>query len=644
VRIKPRPTSAIQEEHGRLRSHPQPHRAVGQERVTDLLRWRRIPGGFTYIRRYGLVALLERIFPRVRKWRTYRDWVRLYDTITDRDRQAIRAALGRLADPPLISVLLVVRRVEPQHLRAAIESVAIQLYPGWELCIAADPSGPLAVRDLVESYRARDARIKVCYGSPEDDVSLLGNRALAVAEGRFVALLEADGMLPEHALYVVVSALAEEPELDLIFSDQDKIDKDGNRFDPCFKPDWNPDLMLSQNMFDNLGVYRRTLLHEIGGFRAGYDTSRNYDLVLRASSRTRPERIRHIPRVLYHQRASPGTARTDASADHVAEEARRSVAHYLAECGVPAVVSAAAGSRFHRVHYDLPQPAPPVSIIVPTRDRIELLRRCIDGLLHNTDYDKLEVVIVDNDSIEPESHAYFASIAEDGRVRVIRYPGTYNYSAINNFAIAEARYPVITLLNNDMEVIHRDWLREMVSHAIRPEVGAVGAKLYYPDGSIQHAGIIAGLGGAAGHAFRYFGRHEPGHCNRLLLTQNFLAVTAACMVFRRAVLEEIGGLDPANLPVTFNDLDLCLRMRDKGYRVVWTPHAELYHWESVSRGPDLAPETIERFRSERKYLNERWSALLANDPCYNPNLTLQREDFSLAFPPRVESPWRLGAR
>jgi GT2 family glycosyltransferase len=363
--------------------------------------------------------------------------------------------------------------------------------------------------------------------------------------------------------------------------------------------------------------------------------------VLRASARTVPERIRHIPHILYHWRSVAGSTASDADTKPYAlENARRAVADHLAASGITADVLRSPASAFNRVRYSVPQPQPLVSLIIPTGGNTELLRKSLSGILHATDYEPIEVIIVHNNDTKREVFPYLDEVSSDSRVTIVACRSGFNFSRSCNLGASRARGDMIGLINDDIEVIHADWLGELVSHALRPEIGAVGAKLYYSDDTIQHAGIIVGLRGAAGHAFRYFPRSEPGYCNRLLLTQDLSAVTAACMVFRRQVFEEVGGLDATNLAVAFNDLDLCLRMREKGYRIVWTPYAELYHWELVSRGSDRAPNKIARFRAETRYMTKRWSAALVHDPYYNPNLTVEREDFSLAFPPRVVPPWR----
>jgi glycosyltransferase involved in cell wall biosynthesis/SAM-dependent methyltransferase len=573
--------------------------------------------------------------------RDYAEWVRLYDKIDDGDRRAITAAVGDMTSRPLISVVMPVYNTPEAYLRAAIDSVRQQLYPNWELCVADDASTAAHVSSILEHYRAIDPRIKVRYRSENGNISAASNSALALATGSFIALLDHDDVLPEHALYMVAAILNSDPEVDLIYSDDDKIDENGQRFDPHFKSDWNPDLMLSQNFFSNLGVYRRSLIEKVGGFRRGYEGSQDYDLVLRAQSRTTPDRIRHIPHILYHRRAIPGTRAFGPEEKECAvESARHAIRDHLKERRITANVSASRCPSFHRVRYALPEPVPRVTIIIPTRDRVDLLRRCIEGLLHRTDYPDIEILIVDNQSKDSATHDYFDRVVGDKRVHVLSHEMPFNFSAINNFAASRAAGSVLCLLNNDVEVINSDWLDEMVSHALRPGVGAVGALLYYPDGQIQHAGVVIGRGGIAGHIHTGLRRGEFGYFGRAAILQNLSAVTAACLVMSKAVFDEVGGLNEKDLTVSYNDVDLCLRIREAGYRIVWTPYAELYHHESASRGSDADPDNIARSDAEASYMSRRWSHILKCDPYYNPNLRLDGPAFGLAFPPRVDWPWR----
>jgi GT2 family glycosyltransferase len=558
-----------------------------------------------------------------------------------------RAALrnpGRMLAPPLISVLMPVYNPDPGHLAAAIDSVLGQIYPHWELCIADDASTDPAVQRLLASYAGRDPRIRLVTRPVNGHISVASNSALELVTGDFTALLDHDDLLPVHALYRVAAELELHGQTDLIYSDEDKIDGDGRRHEPHFKSDWNPELFLGQNMISHLGVYRTELMRRAGGFRLGFEGSQDWDLALRVAELSHPARIRHIPHILYHWRVyrASGSFSTDHGAK-AAEAGRRAVAEHLERIGQGAavgttVVPGIAG--YNRVRRALPDPAPRVSLIVPTRDRVELLRNCIDGLLNRTDYPDLEILIIDNASVEPETLAFFDSLSTEPRVRILRQDGPFNFSALNNYAVTQATGSLIGFINNDIEVIEPGWLSEMVSHAVRPGVGAVGAKLLYADGKIQHAGVILGVLGVAGHTHKGFNRHDYGYFSRLQLCQNLSCVTAACMVMPKALFERIGGFDARNLAIAFNDVDLCIRIRQEGYQVIWTPYAELYHLESASRGSDLTPENRDRFAAEVQYMRERWGDVLRSDPYYNPNLSLEATDFSLAGTPRVAQPWR----
>jgi len=566
---------------------------------------------------------------------SYNDWVRWYDTFSQYDRQAINQRIKQMNYKPLISVIMPVYNSQEKWLRLAIESVYRQLYPNWELCIADDCSSQTHVREVLEEYQRKDSRIKVVFRSENGHISKASNSALDLAEGEFIALLDHDDELSEHALYLVVEELNRNKELDFIYSDQDKIDTNGERYDPYFKPDFNPDLLRSQNYVDHLSVFRTSIVRNLGGWRPEFDGSQDYDMVLRVVERTTPSRVRHIPYVLYHWRSVSGSIASDAGdKGYAASRSRQALAEHLRRLGIEAkITSNYPALSIHRVVYPLPAEPPLVSVIVPTKDGIEFLKPCIDGLLNKTDYPKFEVIVVNNCSEKPETHTFLTNVSTDSRIKVLDYnQPPFNYSRINNFAVREAAGDILVFLNNDVEVINRDWLREMVSHAIRPEIGAVGARLYYPDDTVQHAGVFLGYKGRAGHFYRYTPRYWMGHWARGVLTQNLTAVTAACMVIRRAVFDAVGGFDEENFSITFNDVDLCLRIHQKGYRNLYTPFAELYHLESKTRG-------LLAIRSEEDYFVEKWKYLLESDPAYNPNITLESEDLSPAFPPRIRHPW-----
>lgn len=568
----------------------------------------------------------------------YIDWLARYGTITDADRTAMLRASDRFASRPLISIIMPTFNTPEALLREAIESVRSQTYQNWELCIADDASSQPPVRLVLEHYLRTDKRIKVIYRPENGHISHASNSALELATGEWVALLDHDDILHPHALFCVADAINRHPEAKLFYSDEDKIDLDGRRFNPYFKCDWNLDLFLSHNLITHLGVYERNHLQRIGGFRAGFEGAQDYDLALRFIGALRPEQIIHIPHVLYSWRVMPGsTALAAAEKPYAMLAGERALNEYLAQTA-PGARAELIGIGY-RVHYPVPDPAPLVSIIIPTRNAAQLVAQCIQSVRRLSTYPNYEIILVDNGSDDPEALRLFHDLAVNDGVRVIRDEREFNYSMLNNSAVTAACGSLIVLLNNDIKVITPDWLEELVALALQPGVGAVGTKLYYPDDTIQHAGVILGIGGVAAHVFTGFPRTSFGYAGRATLRQSLSAVTAACLMVRKDHYLSVGGLDEENLKVAFNDVDLCLKLRQRGLRNVWTPFAEHYHLESATRGYETTPEKIKRFEQEHKFLRAKWGDNLTTDPAYSPNLTLERTDFSLAFPPRVPAPW-----
>lgn len=572
----------------------------------------------------------------------YRRWVSAFDRLDDADRVAIRAHIARLPDRPLISVVMPAYDTPERLLREAIASVQAQLWPHWELCVADDASPSPAVAAILAEAAAADSRIRWARRDTNGHICAATNSALALATGEWVALLDHDDILPEHALYEVAVEAVAHPEAQVIYSDEDNIDARGRRSGPYFKPDFDPDLLLGQNLISHLGVYRRDLLLRLGGLRLGFEGSQDHDLALRATAAAGEGAVRHIPKVLYHWRQSAGPASfSEASLARCIDASRRAVRDHLADRGLRGeVVAAPLLPAFNRVVWPLPEQPPLVSVIVPTRDREDLLERCLDGVLNRTGYPAIEILVADNGSVEPATLALFARLAADPRVRILPLPGPFNYARLNNRAAAEARGEVLLLLNNDIDPIGPDWLREMVSQCLRPGIGAVGCKLLYADGRLQHGGTVLGVGGVAAHYLTGAVPDSPGPSGSLALVRSVAAVTAACIAVRREVFEAVGGFDEANLPVTFNDVDLCLRIRERGWRNLWTPFAVLHHLESATRGDDLSGEKLERFKREEVYMHRRWDPVLAADPYWNPNLSLATPDRGLAVPPRGTTTWR----
>lgn len=593
----------------------------------------RLPQAWRVWRKAGWRGVDWEFRRKLRPGNDYGRWVREHDTITPQQREALRARAAALADGPLISVLMPCYNPDPQFLRAAIASVQAQLYGRWQLCIADDASPAPEVRQVLEACQAVDPRIQVVFRPKNGHISAASNSALDLVQGEWIALMDHDDLLPEDALLRVAECVRDHPDAQLVYSDEDKVDDQGQRSDPYFKPDWNLDLFRSHNMFSHLGVLRTALVREVGGFRQGLEGSQDWDLVLRCVERIAPSQIVHIPRVLYHWRIHvQSTAKSMDAKPYAAVAGERALDEHFQRLGIQA--KAEYLGYGYRVRYALPSPPPLVTLIIPTRNALALVRQCIESIQKRTEYPNWEIILVDNGSDDPAALAYFERLAQQPNIRVLHDDRPFNYSALNNQAVAQARGELVALVNNDIEVMSPGWLSEMVSLAMQPGVGAVGARLWYPDMTLQHGGVILGPGGCAVHAHKALPRGLNGYAGRAALIQSFSAVTAACLVVRKSLYVQVGGLDEVNLSVAFNDVDFCLRLREAGYRNVWTPYAELLHHESATRGEDVAPQKRERFERELAFMKQRWGALIDHDPAYSPNLTLGSEDFSLAWPPR----------
>lgn len=561
----------------------------------------------------------------------YEEWIETVETPSLPDKAEVAAILATMAAPPVISVVMPVYNPAEIYLRACLDSVIAQSYPHWELCIADDKSPKEHVQRVLREYETKEPRIHVVYRQQNGHISAASNSALEIAKGDFVALLDHDDALPEHALLFMAQAISAQPETQILYSDEDKLNGRGERFDPHFKSDWNPDLFFSQNYVSHLGVYRRNLLQQIGGFRLGVEGSQDQDLLLRCLPHVQADQIVHIPRVLYHWRTIEGsTALASGEKSYTTDAGIKALRDYFATQQPGVEVDAGLVPNTYRVRYPIPEPAPLVSLLIPTRDRRSLTETAVRSILEKSIYTNFEILILDNGSVEAETLKFFREIQlEDRRVKVLAYDFPFNYSAINNFGARHAKGSVIGLVNNDVEVINPEWLTEMVSQCLRPEIGCVGAKLYYSNDTVQHGGVILGIGGVGGHSHKHFPRQHPGYFSRLVLPQSLSAVTAACLLIRKEIFDLVSGLDEENLKVAFNDVDFCLKVRKAGYRNLWTPYAELYHYESISRGAEDSPEKIARFAQEVNYMKAKWGSELKCDPFYNKNLTHTHESFSL---------------
>ncbi len=532
----------------------------------------------------------------------YAAWSREQDSVSAADTVVIRVCVETLVLKPKFSLVLIPSGHVAPDLLAGLQT---QAYPNFEVF------APAAWMDVWDDPRG--------VALDEPDCVLFYNKALNQARGVFIIAVPSDAIIPPHALFEFANMLQADTEVELLFSDEDKVDVNRNRCDPYFKTAWDPDLMLGRDGVGHLAALRTESVRAIGGMRPSGDAVgaavAHYDLVLRLGWRAMPTAIRHIPAVLCHRS-------TLSQATWNAKAARGVVRRHLGEIGIigATVEPAPLLARCNRIRHPLQHPAPKVSILVPTRDHADMLARCAEGLLQRTDYPAFELLIIDNDSREPATIRLFARLQRDPRVRVLPCPGAFNFSALNNAAVAQATGDVLLLLNSDTDVIDPGWLTEMVSHAIRPDIGAVGAKLLYADGLVQHCGIIVGPGRNLGHQLRRSERGDPGPAGELALVRSMSAVTGACLAMRKSVYLEVGGLDETNFPVTFNDIDLCLRLADYGYRVICTPFAEMFHLESASRGYDDTAEKQAEGHRHTAVFQRLWQPLLKHDPYRNPNV------------------------
>ncbi len=563
----------------------------------------------------------------------YRLWI-LQNDPSEAQLEQMRKECVTFSYRPKISIVTPVWNTDERWLRRAIESVLEQTYDNWELCIADGGSTRESVERVLKEYAEKDSRIKVKSLDENKGISGNSNEALSLAAGDFIGLLDHDDELAPFALCEVVKLLNKKRHVSFIYSDEDKIDEKRRRNNPFFKPDWSPDTFFSHNYICHFSVIKRELVQRVGGFREGYDGSQDYDLFLRVTETLDEREIAHIPKILYHWRTIQGSAADNVEAKPYAiVAAKKALANALYRRGIKASVLDGPYLSSYRVRYEITG-NPKVSIIIPTKDKVGVLQTCVNSILEMTDYENYEVVIVDNQSREPETHDYYQRIKNNPHVKVLEYDSPFNFSAINNFAVAHADGEYLVLLNNDTEIVAEEWLTAMLEHAQREEVGAVGAKLLYYNNTIQHAGVVLGITGSpgekgvAGHSHKHLSDRALGYFLRPHIIGNVSAVTAACMMVRRDVYEQVGGLEE-DLVVAFNDVDFCLKIRDRGYLIVYTPYAKLYHYESLSRGYEDNPEKQARFLKEVRYVREKWGGVIdTGDPYYNPNLTLEREDFS----------------
>ena len=554
-----------------------------------------------------------------------------------RDAEDANSQGTRIEKCPHFSIVVPMYNTPTEYLDALIQSIQAQTYGEWQLCLA---DGSSQAHERFAEAVAGETMVQgqICYQWLGANLGIAGNTnaALAMAQGDYVVLADHDDLLTPDALYHFAAVIRDNAEADVIYSDEDKTDKKGKKcYDPHFKPDFNEDLLRSMNYICHLLAVRRSLAQEIGGFSADYDGAQDYDFIFRATEKAR--QVVHIPRILYHWRChSASTAENPESKRYAFEAGLRAIQSHYERLGIRASVTHGAKPGMYVTHYERPYD-PLVSVIIPTKDHHQDLDRTIRSVMACTSYQNLEWIIVENNSTEAETFAYYEALQKEfSNVRVVTWEKGFNYAAINNFGATFAKGEYLWLLNNDLEMITNDCVEGLLNPCMRQEIGIVGARLYYGDNTVQHAGVIVGLGGVAGHAFVGQPRYDCGYMAKDWCTQRLSAVTAACLMIRRSVFEEVGGFSE-DLAVAFNDVDLCLKVRRAGYEVLYNAQVESYHYESKTRGLEDTPEKVARFNGEMDRFKEKWEQeLRAGDPYYNVNLTLARNDFTLRNPYEIE--------
>lgn len=588
--------------------------------------------GIRYWKSQGAAALAEKVVTKVKNVRqgppSYQKWIRHHLPDRNELEKQKKTSFGYR---PKISFVVPLYKTPEKYLRRLTESFQEQTYSNWELCFSDGSGAQSPLTELLKELTAKDNRIKYVSHEEPLQISENTNSAIEIATGDFIAFADHDDELTPNALFECVKAINEKPQTLVIYTDEDKMSMDGHKFfQPHFKPDYNPDLLCTVNYICHLFVVSRKVIEKVGGLRSEFDGAQDYDFVLRCVEAVKDEEICHIPKILYHWRChEDSTAENPESKLYAFEAGRRAVQAHYERTGIHAEVFKGEYLGLYRTKF-IRDHDPLISIIIPNKDHIDDLKRCMESIEQKSTYKNYEYIIVENNSTDSATFEYYKKLeAENPKVHMVYWDGVFNYSAINNYGASFAKGEYLLLLNNDTEIINPDCLEELLGYCMRKDVGAVGARLYYEDDTIQHAGVVIGFGGIAGHCFVQQKRGTTGYCHRIICAQDYSAVTAACMMVKKSAFDAVGGLSE-ELAVAFNDIDFCMKLRKAEYLIVYNPYAELYHYESKSRGLEDTPEKVARFNKEIATFEKKWPEILENgDPYYNPNLTLKSQDFSL---------------
>ena len=582
--------------------------------------------GLRYLKHYGWkefwIRLCERFEPEEVP---YGPW---YESYRPKEEALQKQRKTSFAYAPLISVAVPVYKTPEVFLKQMLESVQAQTYPNWELCIVNASPQEEYMQEILAEYSKKDPRIRVKDLAENAGIAENTNEALKMAKGEFIGLLDHDDLLAPNALYEITALLNKNKMAEAVYTDEDKVTMElDEHFQPHLKPDFNLDLLRSNNYICHFFVVKKTIADKVGGFRREFDGAQDHDFILRCVESAKE--VAHVPEILYHWRThKASTADNPASKMYAFDAGKRAVEAHLKRVGVEGEVEHTPDLGFFRVKYPV-QGEPMISIIIPNKDEKESLEACLKSIQEKTEYENYEILIVENNSTTEEIFAYYKELSKIPRIRLLKWEREFNYSAINNYAAAHAKGDYLLFLNNDVTVITKGWLKEMLGVCQRKEVGAVGVKLLYPDRTIQHAGCVVGMGGIAGAMFVNMPAERTGYLHKASILQDLSAVTAACMMMKKEVFEEAGGFTE-KLAVAFNDIDLCLKVREKNHLIVYDPYVQLYHMESKSRGAEDSKEKVRRFQTEIEYMRTHWISILKNgDPYYNKNLSLTKWNYSL---------------